>query len=84
MFKLKGLENFLIEDLIRFKLKANKELLKRRLHKLLLQILLFLSMSCLAMGSLVGDLPVSACRRVTGLRAVRPEVKSAPVHPCLK
>lgn len=41
MFELKGLENFLLEDLVQFKLEANKELLKRRLHKLLFQILLF-------------------------------------------
>lgn len=27
---------------------------------------------------------MTACRKVTGLRSVRPEVKSAPVHPCLK
>lgn len=58
-------------------------MLKRRLHKLLLQIPLFLSVACLAVGSLSSDLAVTA-RKVTGLRSVRPEVKSAPVHPCLK
>lgn len=71
---------FLPEHLLQFKLETNKELLKRRLHELLLQIPFFHPW----LVWLWGHLSVTACRKVTGLRSVRPEVKSAPVHPCLK
>lgn len=65
MFVLKGLEHFLLEDLMQFKFEANKELLKKRLSlHLYYKKMLFPYVVCLAMS-------VTTCSRETRLRGVK-------------